>query len=321
MCFDHWSFVFSCILLTMNFCILTGDVRGHNFPVRHDDDSAHQWGDPRWSWRWHQVLPRTWLGQTIRRNSKNFEFLQVASGLQRFFFSSFILWEDVRPIISQQPAMNSQCVACAFLKFQNNWVASLFQVWADAATQIFYSLSACSGGLIAMSSYNQFKNNCARYVEQMCVGLSARYRFSCLEIFSGICCFHSRDSLMVPLINCGTSFYAGFVVFATLGFMAKEKGLPIEDVAEAGRRRHVGLLDKLPTNHASIFYAKTIRVYFAGPGLVFIVYPEAISQMPVPQLWAILFFLMLIFLGFSSEVKHHMCLNASAYVLSPVTNA
>lgn len=34
------------------------------------------------------------------------------------------------------------------------------RVWSDACTQIFYSLSACSGGLIAMSSYNKFDNNC-----------------------------------------------------------------------------------------------------------------------------------------------------------------
>ena len=54
-------------------------------------------------------------------------------------------------------------------------------------------------------------------------------------------CFDFRDSLLVPIINCTTSVYAGFVVFATLGFMAKEKGLPIEDVAEGGtyRESHV----------------------------------------------------------------------------------
>ena len=36
------------------------------------------------------------------------------------------------------------------------------QVWSDAATQIFYSLSTCTGGLIAMASFNKFDNNCLR---------------------------------------------------------------------------------------------------------------------------------------------------------------
>ena len=33
-------------------------------------------------------------------------------------------------------------------------------VWADAATQIFFSLSICMGGVITLSSYNPVKNNC-----------------------------------------------------------------------------------------------------------------------------------------------------------------
>lgn len=55
---------------------------------------------------------------------------------------------------------------------------------------------------------------------------------------------------------------------------------------------------KLPT----IFNIDPMVV--TGPGLAFVVYPEAISQMPLSVLWAVLFFFMLVTLGLDSQVIH-----------------
>ncbi|MBN3317897.1 SC6A2 protein, partial [Atractosteus spatula] len=115
-------------------------------------------------------------------------------------------------------------------------------VWIDAATQIFYSLGAGFGVLIAFASYNKFNNNCY------------------------------RDALLTSTVNCVTSFFSGFAIFSVLGYMAKKHNVNIEEVATE------------------------------GAGLVFIIYPEAISTLPGSTFWAIVFFIMLLTLGIDSSM-------------------
>ncbi|KPP66307.1 hypothetical protein Z043_115200 [Scleropages formosus] len=80
-----------------------------------------------------------------------------------------------------------------------------------------------------------------------------------------------RDTLIVALANSATSILAGFVIFSAIGYMAHVHHLPVDNIATD------------------------------GPGLVFVVYPEIFSTLPVSQLWASLFFLMLLCLGLDSQ--------------------
>nr|XP_061795531.1 sodium- and chloride-dependent GABA transporter 3-like [Nerophis lumbriciformis] len=80
-----------------------------------------------------------------------------------------------------------------------------------------------------------------------------------------------KDTFALCLLNSSTSLVAGFAIFSVLGFMSYELGIDISEVAES------------------------------GPGLAFIAYPRAVAMMPLPQLWAALFFLMIIFLGVDSQ--------------------
>ncbi|XP_022337036.2 sodium- and chloride-dependent glycine transporter 1-like [Crassostrea virginica] len=89
--------------------------------------------------------------------------------------------------------------------------------------------------------------------------------------------FHNnvfRDAMILPIVDVVTSVFAGCVVFVTLGFMAEEANVTVEKVVDS------------------------------GPGIAFIVYPEAVSKLPLPQMWAVLFFIMLFTVGLDSQMVH-----------------
>lgn len=82
------------------------------------------------------------------------------------------------------------------------------------------------------------------------------------------------NALTTCVLNCLYSFITGFAVFGTIGFMAKAKGVAFAD-AIAG-----------------------------GPGLAFVVYPEAINQLPAGnRIFGALFFIVLIVAGLSSAIS------------------
>ncbi|KAK7113933.1 hypothetical protein V1264_000083 [Littorina saxatilis] len=84
-------------------------------------------------------------------------------------------------------------------------------------------------------------------------------------------CF--RDAIIGSMADGLTSFYGGFVIFSVVGFMAKEANTTVDKVATQ------------------------------GPGLALVAYPEAISKLPLPPLWAVMFFTMLLALGLDSQVS------------------
>jgi hypothetical protein len=45
---------------------------------------------------------------------------------------------------------------------------------------------------------------------------------------------HFRDAILVSLGDFATSVFAGFVIFATIGVMAKEMGTSVADVISSG---------------------------------------------------------------------------------------
>ena len=117
------------------------------------------------------------------------------------------------------------------------------KVWSAAFGQIFFTLSVGFAIMIAYSSYLPKKSDI------------------------------NNNAFMTVLINCGFSMVAGVMIFAVLGYMAGQQGVPIKEVVSS------------------------------GVGLAFVTIPTAINLLPAPWLLGPLFFLALVVAGFSSHIS------------------
>ncbi|MFC5369294.1 sodium-dependent transporter [Arcanobacterium bovis] len=129
--------------------------------------------------------------------------------------------------------------------FTPNWSAlSDPGVWIAAYSQIFFSLSVGFGIMLTYSSYLKAKSNIV------------------------------PTALVTGFANSSFEILAGIGVFATLGFMAAQQGVPVNELQ--------GL---------------------SGPILSFVTFPAVISMMPGGPLFGIVFFLSLTIAGFTSLVS------------------
>ena len=79
-----------------------------------------------------------------------------------------------------------------------------------------------------------------------------------------------NSSLIIALSDSATAFIGGFAVFGSLGYFAQLSGKAVEEVLKG------------------------------GPGLTFVTYPTIINNLPIPKLFGLLFFLMLLTLAVDS---------------------
>jgi len=123
-----------------------------------------------------------------------------------------------------------------------DWSALLTgDIWFAALSQIAFTLSVGMAGMYAYGSFIAKKADV------------------------------NNNAFITGFANNATSFFAGFAVFSTLGFLASALNVPVPEVAASGL------------------------------GLAFITYPAGISMMPAGGAFiGVLFFLCLVFLGLGS---------------------
>ncbi|MFC1485016.1 sodium-dependent transporter [bacterium] len=80
----------------------------------------------------------------------------------------------------------------------------------------------------------------------------------------------AKTAIITSLTNSSISIVSGFAIFSTLGYMATQTGTPIAELSAS------------------------------GPSLAFIIFPKALSMLPLAPIFSLFFFIMLLTLGIDS---------------------
>ncbi|XP_072229286.1 sodium-dependent neutral amino acid transporter B(0)AT2-like [Leuresthes tenuis] len=228
-------------------------------------------------------------------------FKGIKSSVKVMYFSSIFPYVVLICFLIRGLLLDGALEGITYMFYPKLEIWANVQVWRQAATQVFFALGLGFGSVIAYSSYNPKNNNC------------------------------HRDAFTVSFINFLTSVLATLVVFAVLGFRAKNKVISciasnLKVLSELYNCSYVdqSLMPvfcdsdpksvtvedytawfqqsghKIPGNFTECDLKKEMQTGVEGTGLAFIAFTEAISLLPGSPFWSALFFLMLLNLGLST---------------------
>lgn len=228
-------------------------------------------------------------------------FKGIKTSVKVMYFSSIFPYVVLFCFLIRGLLLDGAFEGIGFMFYPKLEIWADVQVWRQAATQVFFALGLGFGSIIAYSSYNPRNNNC------------------------------HRDAFTVSFINFLTSVLATLVVFAVLGFRAKNKAMECvaSNLNDLSKHFHEGLVPNnvmppfnysdpksvaledyrvwvkqygsmVPGNLTDCDLEKEMQKGVEGTGLAFIAFTEAMTLLPGSPFWSALFFLMLLNLGLST---------------------
>lgn len=172
-------------------------------------------------------------------------------------------------------------------------------VWMDAACQVFYSLGLAFGSLIAFASYNPMKNNCRRDALFMCVITVFTATFATIDIFAvlGFKAVANYEKCVEHNIN-----FLQKNIIANLSEHRDPININEENYEDVWPLHYQRLSEQNMTHHLkNCSVEDELNQAAEGTGLAFIVFTQAIVELPGSNFWSVCFFMMLLALGLGSQ--------------------